>query len=185
MGNEICCESKRYVVDFNQCFDLKCISVVLGAELRRIHRISKKITFQHTLTDNYDHSLFRDRNPEDQGRFFYYLKLEMILNTIKHHVDENTMPERFANKLKIKNTISSKNLVNISKCLNKGNVENQQVFIERRNTKFLTTKTSPVKKVIKLQNCINFLTQIMDTEEHYNEEILKQLEGAIELRLYK
>jgi hypothetical protein len=201
MGNT-CCEIKKYVVDFNQCFDLKCVTIVLAAELKRIHRISKAITFQNTINDNYDHSLFRDRSEQEMKKFYFYLKLEIVLVRIKHYIEENTIPKKYLdlerNEVKKHSTLniipkrrdSSNTISTADESISSSNSTSQNItqnsFDRRRVKKSHTTKTVfKVKAEIPLQNCIRFLTEIMDTEEHYNEEALLKLENMIEKRLFE
>jgi hypothetical protein len=201
MGNESCCDSKKYMVDFNQCFDLKCVGIVIGAELKRINRISKDITFNNTINDNYAHSLFRERNPEEMKTFFYYLKLEMILTKIKHYIEESTIPMKYLLKrepitLKKQSTmaISSIPKLNIKDEIpeNEKNPIDSELTdkkqtqpTQRTNKRSHTTKAIfSIKKQIDLNTSIKLLTEIMQTEEHYNEEILIKLGNSIENRLF-
>jgi hypothetical protein len=210
MGNNVCCETKRYVVDFNQCFDLKCVTLVLASELKRINRISKAITFKNTLSDIKDHTLFREHSELEMRKFQYYLKLGMVLAKIKNFLEENSIPNRYLSQPnQSKNSsnklvrVSDNNLISLkSKHIFEGESERPkweqeskdysqlepQKFIERRfkrsyTSKHALTQQTKLKVTIDLQKCINFLTEIMDTEEHYDEEILERLDSSIENRL--
>jgi hypothetical protein len=93
MGNT-CCKEERYVVDFNQCFDLKCAATVISSELKRISRISQDLTLKNSINENML-SLHREHQMEDLKIFLYYLKLQTVLLKVKNLIEEVCIPEKF------------------------------------------------------------------------------------------
>jgi hypothetical protein len=263
MGNDLCCacQPRKYVVDFNQCFDLKCTGFVIASELKRIGRIHSEITFNNTISENYDHSLFRERQSEEMKKFYYYNRLQVVLLRIKELVEEATIPtnsskrgsmiipqSKGSNKniltithqsdtnilrsmkrnttiklstlnivpevskeeesvvtstfnkkafVRRTNTLSTHMQKNIPEVLNEGKViESLETQISMQgnmsrssssNLRILGTVKGPskFKQEIDFKECIKFLTEIFETEEHYSEEALSVLENSLTKRLFK
>jgi hypothetical protein len=147
MGNDLCCtsEPRKYVVDFKQCFDLKCASFVISAELKRISRISKEITFKNSLSDNYDLSLFKKHENEEMRKFFYYHRLQVVLLRVKGYIEEATIPSNFSNRgsLRLYNQsrFSTKSLPSVLDHYN-GNIDIIKHPVRRMSKRMSTLKSN-------------------------------------------
>jgi hypothetical protein len=199
MGNisEQCCDSrKRNISLFSQCEDLSQVQINLEEEIKKVQDIAKFYSRKNS-------QIFTQSNyPDQMKKFYYYLKLEIVLVKVKSLIDINI--------LKAETKLDWDNVKNVSNFKRRDEryktlttdirvIENnfnekqmtetiQQIeknILQRKDRKSKTTKSAIyIDKKIDFSDCIKLICEILETEEYLNEEDLNILEKSLEMRMF-
>jgi hypothetical protein len=199
MGNisEQCCDSrKRNISLFSQCEDLSQVQINLEEEIKKVQDIAKFYSRKNS-------QIFTQSNyPDQMKKFYYYLKLEIVLVKVKSLIDINI--------LKAETKLDWDNVKNVSNFKRRDEryktlttdirvIENnfnekqmtetiQQIeknILQRKDRKSKTTKSAIyIDKKIDFSDCVKLICEILETEEYLNEEDLNILEKSLEMRMF-
>jgi len=88
MGQVNCCQQKEIIVDFTY---VKSINEVLHIISLQLNRINREISD----TSKSSNDKTEEMRDDESKRFYYYMKLEMILVKIKLNLERSSVTNKF------------------------------------------------------------------------------------------
>jgi hypothetical protein len=200
MGNagNFCCAGNEIKSKVEACESLKELLFLVRQEIKRINDLLKQFeakSAKKTLTIkmfSHSSSSFFYQTGEEMEKFYYYMKLDLVLVRLKDMIEEGTI-----NK-KEKKPRSSKELMLVDvntpekkkQTKRKYHVDirddEEEVETIRRTFRSQTSKgVIKIKRNIELDTCMGCLIEILKTETEFSMKGLEMIDRDLEKKVSK